>query len=174
MNLRMMVNGVALVIVFAPLAHGGPDPVIEISHRRTACYGTCPVYTVTFRNDGTARLEGEANLTPLGQSEGAIRREDFDRLVALADKVRFFGLKPTYGGVVLDAPMCHTTVSNGKETKKVQTYCERSFTKGIKFPPGGPPVHEPEDPPEGLLSLEKALDALRKAVVWKPVGATRP
>jgi len=137
--------------------------VTEISHRRTVCYGQCSAYSLTFRANGQAVFSGEHNVTPLGEHTGTIRREDFDRLVALADAAHFFDLQGPYDQLVTDLPYCYTRITRGAQTKEVTSRC---VSLGANMPAGSPA-------PSALLHLEDAIDEVRRGIAWKRAEASR-
>lgn len=66
----------------------------QISLERTACFGTCPAYTVTIRGNGDVSFVGSS------PTAGCLKRTapvtDVAKLVALVQAVDFFRLKPRY------------------------------------------------------------------------------
>lgn len=72
---------------------GRPPPLdLSVSLERTACFGRCPVYTVTIAGDGAVSWHGIANVRDLGAARASIARAKLDRLVAVIDAVHFFEL----------------------------------------------------------------------------------
>jgi hypothetical protein len=108
-------------------------------------------------------FSGEGHVTPLGQHTGAIRREDFDRLVVLANAAHFFDLQGPYDPVVTDLPFCYTRITRGKETKEVESRCVSV----------GADISASDPAPSGLLRLEEAIDGVRQGIAWKPTEATQ-
>jgi hypothetical protein len=118
---------------------------------------------VTFRLDGKASFRGDRDVSPLGAQTGVMPRAEFDRLVALAAKARFFELQSAYDPAVTDLPYCYTRITRGPETKMVATRCA-ALPSGSRAP-GNPAV------PSGLLRLEEAIDSVRQRLSWKQVEA---
>jgi hypothetical protein len=59
---------------------------VTMTLERSACYGTCPDYTVTIHGDGRVVYEGRNFVTTMGIQEGQIDREDVvDLLKAFYD-----------------------------------------------------------------------------------------
>ena len=48
---------------------------LHISISRTACYGTCPIYTVDIGGDGTVRFNGVGFTAVAGEQTAKIPRE---------------------------------------------------------------------------------------------------
>src|SRR3712207_4276863 len=46
--------------------------ITEIGLERTPCHGTCPVYTVVIKSDGTLRYKGEAFVKRTGEHTGQV------------------------------------------------------------------------------------------------------
>ena len=45
----------------------------EVQLTRTECYGTCPVYTVTIRGDGSVVFEGQASVAATSSANPSTR-----------------------------------------------------------------------------------------------------
>lgn len=54
----------------------------EIRYQTSACFGTCPVYSVTVRADGTGRFEGERFTATTGARDFTVPRADYQRFAA--------------------------------------------------------------------------------------------
>ena len=67
------------------------DAVTEIGLSRSACYGTCPVYTVRLRREGPAEFIGEYFVDLVGPHEAELEPGSFDDL---ARAVMFLGRGP--------------------------------------------------------------------------------
>ncbi|MEO8396969.1 MAG: DUF6438 domain-containing protein, partial [Chloroflexota bacterium] len=48
-----------MVLGFASVNAQGSESNVAITLERTACHGTCPIYTVSIFEDGTVNYEGE-------------------------------------------------------------------------------------------------------------------
>jgi Domain of unknown function (DUF6438) len=71
---------------------------------RGMCYGTCPVYEVVLRREGTASWRGEAFTERLGEFEGQVDAADFLRLASFIERAGFFGWEDEYVAPVTDNP----------------------------------------------------------------------
>ena len=99
-----------------------PKSQIEISLQRTACYGSCPAYTVTLNGQGVVfegdrfnAVAGTHHAPPLEQ--GALR--------ALAQRmlnVGWFGMEEKYRANWTDNPTQTVTLTVDGQTKKVIDY----------------------------------------------------
>ena len=113
-----------------------PEP-IEISIARTACFGTCPDYKVTMRQDGTVTYTGRQFVRVTGEHTWTI---DPAEVRALADEMAragYFELKDDYQARVTDHPTTYTTLVIGARSKTIKDYV------------AGPPV---------LKDLQKRID----------------
>ena len=117
------------LLVLAVLAFAD-EPITEITHERTYCFGTCPVDVVILRSDGTAEYTGEKFVKLLGKHEGKVTKADFDKLAKLVTEKKFFDLKDAYTAQVTDLPTYITSVKRGKVTKKVSNYADAA-PKGL-------------------------------------------
>ena len=73
------------------------DPAItEIELYRGPCFGTCPVFRVTFSRDGTYHFEGQSHIDPLGHREGPFPEWLFDRVAAVCDALGVLSLADAY------------------------------------------------------------------------------
>ena len=105
---------------------GGPQlkpGISEIHLERTACYGTCPVYKVILRNNGSLEYEGIQNVKRIGKYRGKINLWGFDKLVQLIEKSNFMDMQDRYSIDMTDMPTVYTTVvyADGKK-KRIMNY----------------------------------------------------
>jgi hypothetical protein len=97
--------------------------VTEIALERTACYGACPMYTVTLHADGTAAYIGRGNVRLLGEHHGQIDTVLFSRLAALAEELGITEQPDTaYSCEVSDNPTAYVSVVKAGDRHVVQHY----------------------------------------------------
>jgi hypothetical protein len=72
--------------------------------KRTPCFGTCPVYTITVLEDGRATYSGGRFAPRQGEYAGKVGAETMEKLWSLAEEAGFFGLQDKYDGAVTDLP----------------------------------------------------------------------
>jgi hypothetical protein len=138
----------ALLTLGAPAA-GAQEPV-RITLERTSCFGTCPVYTVTMRSDGSVSYEGTQHVRVPGKHSWKI---DPAAVLALAREMEaagFFEMKDEYTASITDLPTILTTLTRGSRTKTVKDYF------------GGPPK---------LKEIEARIDAVSGARDYVRPGA---
>lgn len=131
---KTIVAGVSLAMVI--LALGGcavttsTSPVIDrITLKRTACYGACPVYTVTIKNGGIVLFKGKEHVQKEGRSTSTITAREWTFLVAALRQANFFTLQDRYvtkadgcTTVVTDSPSLIITVERASKQKQVVYY----------------------------------------------------
>ena len=77
---------------------------VQIRLSRDACFGTCPVYTVTIAGDGTVTYEGGPYTAIQGKRQGKVSREAIAGLVDQFEAAGFFSLQPAYMAGITDMP----------------------------------------------------------------------
>lgn len=132
----------------ATSGHVRRSPKAIITLERTRCYGPCPAYRLTLRNDGTAAYTGIAEVERLGTYKGTFKRRDFARLSKLLLSLKYFEMKDQYSIPVTDQPRVITSFSVGKKRKMVENYGDSG--------------------PAGLRRIETAIDSMAKRVKWEP------
>lgn len=135
-------------------AQGQADSIL-ITLERTACYGFCPVYTLTISGSGQVRFVGRRHTATVGEAAATIPPARVDSLVAELRAGGYFGLADAY---VLDAPACGrystdspsviTSVTAGGEQKEIR------HDYGCA---GAPPA---------LGSLERRIDEVAGSARW--------
>jgi hypothetical protein len=106
-----------------------PEPVITL--RRTACLGTCPVYSVEIFDDGFVRYTGIEFVQYKGEQRAVIPREAVENLVASFLRADYFALQDSYDicrnsdgtfTIVSDLPTAYTSLRFGQRKKAVRNY----------------------------------------------------
>jgi len=104
---------------------GFPPPdlgKVEIQLRRTACYGSCPAYTVRLSGDGRVEYRGDRYVSILGVRN---YRVDPSAVTGLAKKFYekgFFSFCASYRVRTTDQPTVETAIHFGDVTKTVSVY----------------------------------------------------
>jgi hypothetical protein len=82
----------ALVISFISLGFAqSSEPVITL--QRTACFGTCPVYSLKIYADGRVTYEGKEFVKTKGRAKGRITKQALEELVEEFMKIHYLKLK---------------------------------------------------------------------------------
>lgn len=88
--------------------------------QRTACFGHCPIYTLTVYKDGTAKLHAEKWLDFEGDFTATVDQKKFDNLMQKAEEVGYFRLQDIYDSEsVTDLPSTITTLRKADELKQI-------------------------------------------------------
>ena len=98
-----------------------------ISLERTACFGSCPVYSLRIDSSGTISYQGEQYVATQGIQTSTITADQFRDLVEAFAKIRFFELHDTYrvgpGGVFrTDQPTALIGLIQNERTKTITDY----------------------------------------------------
>lgn len=100
----------------------------EIRLSRTACFGTCPVYTVQIRADGQVTFDGQDYVKHKGTSIGQITPAQVSQLVQQFATLDFFALRGRYGELgdcqvyATDSPSVDITLRFAGQEKTVGLY----------------------------------------------------
>jgi Domain of unknown function (DUF6438) len=97
--------------------------ITSISLERGACFGTCPIYKVTLRSDGTATWEGERFVDRIGEYQAQIDVNDYGRLADFVERAGFLEWNDEYVVEnIADLPNYYLTVVADGTTKTVHQY----------------------------------------------------
>lgn len=95
---------------------------VEIRLTRGACFGFCPVYTVTVNGAGEVRYNGSNFVNVVGEANSTIPAADVHRLVARFDEIGFDNLRDAYRGEMTDLPTYTLSITRDGRTKTVVDY----------------------------------------------------
>jgi hypothetical protein len=126
-----------------------PEPVV-ITLERTACYGTCPDYTLRVTGDGAVTYEGRRFVRLVGKATAKISPEAVRALVAEFERMHYFDLEDKYTGGITDLPTTTTSIRIGSRFKQVVDYY------------GAPPA---------LRELEARIDEVAGSKRWVAKGS---
>jgi hypothetical protein len=137
----------------APLEH-----VLLASIDRGACYGTCPIYTVTVYRDGKVEYVGKEYVKKKGKVASTVTAEQLAALDKLFTDNHYLAYKDAYDNEdATDAPSARTAyVPLGANT-----------TKFVRHYYGD--MHAPES----LTNLEESFDTIVKSERWIGTEAER-
>lgn len=146
-------------------AHLSPQQSIPadtlITLKRSACYGTCPDYTLTVSADGTVTFEGREYVKTKGVVKANLPPEKLRQLIALFDEAKYFSFKDKYQTeedgcpeVWTDYPSAVTSIRINGKSKTVSHYlgCQDGRAKLIY--------------PKGLNKLENQIDEIVGTQKW--------
>ena len=124
------------------------DEVI-ITLERTACYGFCPVYTITIFGNGTVQYEGKEHVQTVGNQETEISEEKIRQIIREFERIDYFSLNDEYTErTITDAPSAITSITMNMETKTIKHY------------------HGDFSAPEELTELEDKIDEIVNSEQW--------
>jgi hypothetical protein len=143
--------------------------LLEIRMQRTACYGECPVYTLTLDANGRIQFDGTEYVETKGVVESAITAEKRKLLIAEINRADFFALKDSYTGKSGNCPTTATDMPsvtlrirlNGKD-KTIEHYLGCFDAVDIK---GSLPIF-----PDKLVRLEDKIDDIIGTDKWIKKG----
>jgi len=100
-----------------------------ITLERGPCFGTCPIYKVTVASDGTVTFEGFNFVKTKGKATARIKPEDFKKLAAEFEKIKYFSLDDEYvpgsatcGPAATDLPHNRSSIQLKGKMKSISHY----------------------------------------------------
>ena len=121
--------------------------VTEVGIERTACHGTCPIYTFILKADGTVRYVGEEHVRRKGTHTGQISTWQFNRLAEFAVESGYLNMDSTYDlPTIADLHTTYTSVVVGDKRKLIRNYGDLG--------------------PTNLWAFQQAIDSLLAEVQW--------
>ena len=111
-------------------AQGVPDDFV-IKLERTACFGECPVYSVSIDALGNVTYEGTKFVRVEGRQADRIQVPRVAALLATAERIGFFDLRDRYRTIrnpdgtetmMTDLPTAYVTITRGGRSKRVEDY----------------------------------------------------
>jgi hypothetical protein len=127
-------------------------PFESISLKRMGCFGTCPVYTVTLRLDGSASYDGARFVERLGNFSGQVYFGDFAQLSLFVERSGHMKLADRYAAPWTDDETVQVTVTP-------RTGAPKTVTDYGRY---GPP---------DLWMLERSIDGVAGHIKWTSVAA---
>jgi hypothetical protein len=128
---------------------------ITIRLERTACFGSCPAYSIVIHGDGQVQYDGKTHVKVTGAHEGRIETEKFSGLVAKFEEAKFESIPEDYSGsgpnckvVCTDMPTATTEFTVNDKSHRVKHY------------------HGCGGAPKTLFELELAVDKAADSQQW--------
>lgn len=121
--------------------------ITEIGIERTACLGTCPIYTFIVKSDGTFRYKGTRYVEREGEFAGMIPVWCFHPLAQFIKDSGYMELEDGYTRMITDNPTTFTTIVMNDKRKTVSNYANAGPTK--------------------LWAIEQLIDDLMAKANWK-------
>ncbi len=122
---------------------------IAIELERTACFGSCPVYSLKIKGDGTVIYSGVQFVKIKGIQETTISMDAVNQLLLEFEKANYFSLNDSYTKFgKSDMPSANTSITIGDQTKAVKHY------------------HGDSTAPQKLTELENKIDETVNSAQW--------
>jgi hypothetical protein len=121
-----------------------PDDFV-ITLERTACFGACPVYSVSIDAKGNVTYDGTKFVRIVGRQTDRVAVPRVAALVQAVDRIRFFELEDKYHQMITDLPTTFVTVTRDGRSKRVEDYFGA---------------------PESLKELEREIDQTAGTARW--------
>lgn len=122
---------------------------MRIQLRKDACFGECPVFTLTIYSTGKATYEGEHYTPYLGLYETQLSENQYKSLITAFEDAQLFDLPSLYKSEIPDLPVVTLRYADDKGEEKE--------------------IKGRENRPEIVMELEKMLDGLIAEANWKQV-----
>lgn len=116
---------------------------------RTACFGTCPDYSVVVQGDGTVTYCGRTQVKMLGTHTAHIPPEAVAELLEDFRRAHFMAARPMYVYAVTDMPIYGLALKIGSRKKTVVNY-----------------LGEKAGMPPAITKLEKQFDEVAGTERW--------
>jgi hypothetical protein len=125
-----------------------------VTLERTACLGTCPVYTVSIDALGNVVYEGKRHVRVTGKQTARISPARIAEILERAERLRFFDLENQYleaeypdgsERTVTDLPTTIVTITHAGRSKRIVDYYGA---------------------PAGLTDLERLVDEVAQTRQW--------
>jgi (2Fe-2S) ferredoxin len=140
---------IALLLGTAAVGAQQPGAQVALTLERTACFGACPMYTVTVYDDGTVVYEGERFVDVTGTQTTEIDPATVEMMVQAFSDAGYFGWDEAYDRMtVSDLPTVITSVTRNGETHRIVRYEGDSSA------------------PLALPYLEAWLDRMARTAMW--------
>lgn len=149
MNAIKILGLLMLVISSSALTAQQASNAPVITLERTACFGTCPVYTVGIFEDGTVVYEGERSVAVPGEQISQIAPETVALMIGAFEDAGYFAWNEAYDTqTVSDLPSTITSVTSAGETHRIVRYAGDNTA------------------PLALPFLEQWIDAMANTSLW--------
>lgn len=125
------------------------ESTLVISMKKTACYGTCPVYEIQIYGDLSVKLKGEQHIDLIGDFESSISQERLDQLKEKFREADFFSFEEKYWEAYTDLPTTYVYFNDDGKELQVMDYVGA---------------------PDSLKDLEKEVGMLLEELDWTPVN----
>ena len=137
----------------APMPAPRDPSTLSIRLDRTACFGTCPIYTVELGGNGAVRFRGARFVALPGEHHASVAAADVRALFERFRQADFFRLYDTYRADITDSPAYVLTLRYDGHAKSVLDYV--GTAKGM---------------PDAVTDLENEVDRVAGTRRWINYG----
>ncbi len=124
-----------------------------LTYQKTQCYGSCPVYSITFYSNNSVLVYPLSNFVVSEESIGKLKKGTIENLLNYAERTNFWSLKNEYNDeLVSDLPSIFITIYNNDQNKKIKVRT---------------------NPPPELKELLLEIENIIKTIKWKPVSKAK-
>jgi TonB family protein len=102
----------------------GMAPVDYVELYRSACYGSCPAYTVRVHRDGSVEWNGDSSVSIRGQAKEAIPPSNAATLLRNFQAPEFWALCSSYSRSVTDSATTGISVNIAGRSKTISVYAD--------------------------------------------------
>lgn len=110
----------------------GEPTLIKLA--RGPCFGSCPVYTLTIRSDGTVEFDGKQSVKVRGGQTDRITDAQFTQIISILNRVDFADLDDRAFSWCYDTPTVSVAVtSNGLKKQVSSDYGCSGSKNGVQY-----------------------------------------
>ena len=133
---------------------GNPIYTRLVEFQRGACYGECPVYTLTVYNEGLAKFNGKKFTDKTGIHTKQLSKAQVSELRTFLEKAKLFDYPDSYGEGIVDAQLTTLTYysENDGPVKRISGK---------------------DDRPEALKAIDARMEELVNSAGWESLKDTR-
>ena len=88
------------------------DKTKIISLEKTACFGTCPIFTINIFNNGKVIYYGKKFVKKLGNLYLELNQKEINKILNKAKEINFNNLKSEYTENISDLPTTYVSINN--------------------------------------------------------------
>jgi len=163
---RLAIAAIALVLIApkAARAQASPNDPDSLVLERTACLGTCPVYRLSLRRDGSVVFEDRPTSSEVRRATGTSLPGGWAHLLKQIERVRFFDLPEE---IIQDRGLCSVAITDAPSG--ILSVFHRGSVKRVKHYHGCAVEIDPWTVAPTLRELSllaAAVDSVGRVNVW--------
>ncbi|MBI1278828.1 MAG: hypothetical protein GC179_11930 [Anaerolineaceae bacterium] len=143
----LMILGLMLSVASVYAQEAKPNTAITLE--RTACFGSCPIYTIKIYDNGDVVYHGDRFVMVTEEQKSQIDSETVKRMVKAFEDAGYFDWKEAYNTqTVTDLPSVITSVTSNGKTHRIVRYVGDGSA------------------PLALVFLERWIDTMTNSNLW--------